>query len=216
MPPTVEEMTCSQLLKNDILELGYYQKFDGKHGKLALIGGKDCWKEIQDSVSAADLFVRTKLAKLEEKGYNPHDFSLPTLAEYETEIAKIPEYSDGLVLMTKWNWKSTDVQPGQELGLCLEQGQNTMASCWGLKKKADGNYEKKNNSYAINLALIPTGAQLSDYTDIGTYATPAFNGSWLCGDVMSCPKNEWQTVYCMRFLPKEQYATLADPRFTKG
>ncbi|MFN7342318.1 MAG: DUF6288 domain-containing protein, partial [bacterium] len=74
---------------------------NGKHGKLALIGGRDCWKEIQDSVSAADSFVRTKLAKLEEKGYNPHDFSLPTLAEYETEIAKIPEYSDGLILMTK-------------------------------------------------------------------------------------------------------------------
>ena len=83
------------------------------------------------------------------------------------------------------------MQPGQELGLCLEQGQNTMASCWGLKKNADGSYEKKNNSYQINMSLIPVGAQLSDYTDIGTYATPAFNGSWLCGNVMSCPKNEW-------------------------
>ena len=57
---------------------------------------------------------------------------------------------------------------------------------------------------------------MSDYTDVGSYATPAFNGSWLCGQVMSCPENDWKTVGCLRFMPKEEYATLADPRFTKG
>jgi len=130
--PSVEEMTCEQILKTDMLQLGYFQKFDGKHGKLALIGGRDCWKEIQDSVAAADSFVRTKLAKLEDKGYDLHGLSLPTLEEYESEIAKIPDYSDGLTLLTKWNWRGSDVQPGQELGLCLQQGEKTMASCWGF------------------------------------------------------------------------------------
>lgn len=125
--------------------------------------------------------MRTKLAKLEDKGYDLHGLSLPTLAEYESEIAKIPDYSDGLTLLTKWNWRSADVQPGQELGLCLQQGENTMASCWGFQKNLDGSYASKNNSYQINLNLVPEGAQLSDYTDVGSYATPAFNGSWLCG-----------------------------------
>lgn len=102
------------------------------------------------------------------------------------------------------------------MGLCLQQGENTLASCWGFKRNLDGTFAAKNNSYQINLALVSEGGQLSDHVDIGTYATPAFNGSWLCGQVMSCPETDWQTVGCLRFMPKEEYATLADPRFAKG
>lgn len=108
----VEQMTCDQILQNDVLEVGYFQKFDSKHGKLALIGGRDCWNEIKDAFNDADEFVRTKLSKLEEKNYDLHDMSLPTLAEYEEMTAKIPDYSDGMTLVTRWAWKDSQVPAG--------------------------------------------------------------------------------------------------------
>lgn len=108
----VEQMSCDQILQNDVLEIGYFQNFDNKHGKLALIGGRDCWTEIKDAFNDADQFLRTKLTKLEKNGYDLHGMSLPTLSEYEDMTAQIPDYSDGMTIVTRWAWKDSQVPPG--------------------------------------------------------------------------------------------------------
>lgn len=108
-PTSVEEMTCDQILKSDISQLGYFQSFDGSNGRVALIGGRDCWREIQDQVAMAESFVRSKLAKLEEKGYDLHGLNLPTLEEYNNMMTSIPNYSDGLALITRWSWRASDI-----------------------------------------------------------------------------------------------------------
>jgi hypothetical protein len=82
--------------------MGYYQSFDDNNGKVALISGRECWQEIQDGVLMADSFVRTKLAKLEDRGFDLHQMGLPSSAEYDQMVADIPNYSDGLTLITRW------------------------------------------------------------------------------------------------------------------
>ena len=97
--------------------------------------------------------MRTKLQALEDKDYDLHGMNLPTLAEYIEMVDKIPNYSDGMLLLTGWKWNKDDVQPGQEVGLCLQQGVG-FATCWGFKKNADGSFPKKNSSYSINLNMM--------------------------------------------------------------
>jgi len=38
--------------------------------------------------------------------------NLPTLAEYTEMVDKIPNYSDGMLLLSGWKWNKDDVQPG--------------------------------------------------------------------------------------------------------
>lgn len=59
-----------------------------------------------------------------------------------------------------------------------------------------------------------TDSKLSDYQDIGTFTTPAFEGSWMCSKVYEMKGRSG--AYCMRFMPKEEVATMADPRFKSG
>ena len=66
------------------------------------------------------------------------------------------------------------------------------------------------------MALTNEQTKFTDFEDISTFATPAFNGAWLCSKVQSCPENGWSTAGCLRFLPKEVHTTLADVRFTSG
>ena len=58
-----------------------------------------------------------------------------------------------------------------------------MGSCWSFKRNEDGSYANKNSSYLINLSMTNAETRFSDYEDIGSYATPAFDGSWLCSKV---------------------------------
>jgi len=210
----VAEMTCEQILKTDIAQIGYTKSFDGENGRIVLLGGRDCWKEITQAISDADSFIRTKLQKLEQKDYDMHGLSLPTYDEYVKMVDEIPNYSDGVLLLTAWKWKAADVQPGQGVGLCLQQGAGTYASCWGFNKKADGTFETKNDSYSLDLDAMPASARLADYENIGGYQTPAFNGSWLCSPVHEM--GECNHVACLRFVPKEEKASLTDPRYSTG
>lgn len=179
-----------------------------------LLGGRDCWKEITEAISDADSYIRTKLQKLEKKDYDMHGLSLPTYDEYVKMVDEIPDYTDGVLLLTAWKWKSADVQIGQEVGLCLQQGAGTYASCWSFNKRTDGNFEDRNDSYSLNLDAMPAQARLSDYQNIGGYQTPAFNGSWKCSPVREI--GECNQVACLRFIPKVEKATLTDPRYSTG
>jgi hypothetical protein len=201
-------------LKTDIAQIGYTKSFDGENGRIVLLGGRDCWKEITEAISDADSYIRTKLQKLEKKDYDMHGLSLPTYDEYVKMVDEIPDYSDGVLLLTAWKWKSADVQPGQEVGLCLQQGDGTYASCWGFNKNAVGTFDNKNESYSINLSAMPAQARLSDHQNIGVNQTPAFNGSWLCSPVHEM--GECNQVACLRFVPKVEKATLTDPRYSTG
>ena len=107
-------------------------------------------------------------------------------------------------------------QIGEGAGVCFEQGTNTKASCWGFAKDDNGVYTKKNQSYLIEMARMENGMRLSDHIDLGTTATAAFNGSWLCTSVIKMPQAEYNSVACLRFLPKQNIASLNDPRFAKG
>jgi hypothetical protein len=55
---------------------------------------------MKQAVYDADEFVRTKLQALEDKGYDLHGLSLPTYEEYTKMVDNIPNYSDGLMLLT--------------------------------------------------------------------------------------------------------------------
>jgi hypothetical protein len=101
--------------------------------------------------------------------------------------------------------------------MCLEQGENTQASCWGFTRNTDGTFSTKNNSYSIDLKHLSDFGKFSDYQDIGLYATAGFDGSWLCGEVMlTRPKEDHFYVGCLRFMPKEELASRVDPRFEIG
>jgi hypothetical protein len=43
---------------------------------------------------------------------------------------------------------------------------------------------------------------------------PAFNGGWLCGKVMAI--GNYDSVDCLRFMPKSEVASIQDPRFEPG
>ena len=122
-----------------------------------------------------------------------------------------------MLLFTKWEWNAKDVTTDSEVGMCISQGEKTLSSCWGFIKQEDGTFGT-NKSYQINLQTMPIDSRLSDNVDIGKNNTAAFNGSWLCSDVMtlSVDNTDWNSVACMRFLPKVEKATMNDPRFTKN
>jgi hypothetical protein len=210
---SMTDMTCEDILRTDLAQLGYSRSFDNKHGSVALIGGRACWSEITKGVKDADNFMRTKLQALEDKNYDLNGMNLPTLAEYVEMVDKIPNYSDGMLLLTGWKWNKDDVQPGQEVGLCLQQGVG-FATCWGFKKNADGSFPKKNSSYSINLDKMNEDSHLYDYQDIGTFGTPGFEGTWACSPVVEMGKKN--KVGCFRFMPKQEMSNIPDTRFTEG
>lgn len=129
----VSDMSCEDILKTDIAQIGYTKSFDEKCGRVVLIGGRDCWTEITQAVADADEYLRTKLQKMEDRGYDMESMGLPNYEEYVEMVDKIPDYSDGVMLLTGWKWRQEDVQPGQAVGLCLEQG-DSYASCWSFNK----------------------------------------------------------------------------------
>ena len=128
-----------------------------------LLGGKACWKEIIETLEDADEFVRGKLEAFDSAEINPHKFGLPTLEEYTDMIDKIPEYTDGYVVITEWKWPRHAVAPGEEAGLCLQQGAENFASCWSFKKNSNGWFEKKNESYLVDYSAFDIDTKLSDF-----------------------------------------------------
>lgn len=112
-------MSCDEILKTDIAKIGYTREFDDRHGKVVMIGGRDCWEEITQGVKDADEFMREKLGNLEARDYDLESMNLPTLDQYVEMVEKIPNYSDGMMLITGWEWKTDEVNAGQELAVCL-------------------------------------------------------------------------------------------------
>lgn len=215
-PTPVDNMTCSQILASDPAKIAFAQEFDAGRGHVGLLGGRNCWKEIVDELTEADQYLREKLTKLELEGNDMHSLSLPTLQEYTDMVAMLPDYTDGMLVFTKWEWNAKDVVADSEVGMCISQGENALASCWGLIRQEDG--YGPNQSYQINLNKMPIDSRLNDYPDIGRNVTAGFNGSWLCSPVLntSLDDADWNSVACLRFLPKLEKATINDPRFSKG
>lgn len=128
-----------------------------------LLGGEACWKELIETLEDADEFIRDKLDAFDNAEINPHNFGLPTIEEYADMIDKIPEYTDGYVVFTEWSWPKNAVAPGEEAGLCIQQGAENFASCWSFRKNINGWYEKKNESYLIDYSDFSIDTKLSDF-----------------------------------------------------
>ena len=201
-----DQLSCSEILQQDKAQIGYQTTFDNGNGTVLLIGGMACWKEIVDTLEDADEFVRDKLAAFDDAEINPHSFGLPTLEEYSDMIDKIPEYTDGYLLFSTWQWPRQAVAPGEQAGLCLQQGEDNYASCWAFQKNYDGWYDKANESYLVDYKTFTHDTKLSDFKDVGEDMCPAFNGGWLCGNVMELGAYDY--VDCMRFMPKADASSL--------
>lgn len=91
-----------------------------------------------------------------------------------------------------------------------------MATCWGFMKDHSGAYNNRNRSYLVDLNQIDQGSKLSAHENVGSYATPGFNGSWMCSKIFESPVEETDSAVCLRFLPKESFANMVDGRFGKG
>ena len=139
---------------------------------------------------------------------------LPDLETYKQMISMVADYTDGYLLTTSWGWRNDAVDDGEEVGLCVQQGEGDYASCWSYRKSSWGYYESTNASYLIDVATLNEESNLSDYQNIGEEVFPALYGGWLCSQVMEF--YDMARVDCMRFIPSEMTATQRDPRIRPG
>jgi archaellum component FlaC len=128
-------MTCQQIVKTDFDKIAEVRSFDGDFGKIGIVGGDKCWKDIVSSLTEADKFVRKQLAEYEKDGVDLNAISLPTLEEYEAMVNEIPDYTDGKIMIARWEWLAKDVSEGSDVGLCVGQDGSTSTSCWGFTKR---------------------------------------------------------------------------------
>jgi len=184
------------------------------------IGGKDCWKEIMDSVNQADEIISKTLQDLQPDDVDASEPSkLPfSYNEYAEMRDKVINYTDGHLMVTSWRWNSAAVTPGDSAGICIadtDPATGAYYSCWEYTMRQDTKeYDDEPKSYLVNPTTFNATSRLHDNKDLTNDIFPAMYGGWLCLPPTDMMENTY--VNCMRFLPKESESKPEDYMFRTG
>lgn len=213
--------------------------FDDDKGYIYLIGGDDCWQDVEDGIEeVVEAIVEgtattTTTAEEGECEYLSDDGecsdsdnsegSIDDSIEFSDWEDDWEDYTDGYMLVTKWKWNETDVAASESAGLCVSDGTN-YASCWTWKRNAlNDAWEDKHTSWLLPSDLITSTLVLEDYAAGASpsYVTsldlfPGIGGSWWCDSPNYDADAATFESTCFRFLPDESVSSSTDFRFQPG
>jgi hypothetical protein len=67
-------------------------------------------------------------------------------------------YSDGYLLGTIWQWKTTELNSGETKGMCIGQYSDppSYLSCWSVMRQVNGTKYESNHSYLVSPTTFAT------------------------------------------------------------
>ena len=203
---------CTEVLKGTVAN-SFASPFDEGNGKMYLVQAQDCW----DSVVAE---IDAKLAET-QVGLNVlKSLNLPTddVEKAIEEFEKTKQYSDGLMLLTSWQWDETLIaKDGGQIGTCYYQksstAQENAAQCWAYTYNKTTKKYDSGNFYEILQSKITSTTNLSDFEAVDFSKPAGTVGTW----IMTAPQVAFGTtkiVFAGKFNPKTSRSI--DPIFKPG
>lgn len=176
------------------------------NGQIYLVESSACWADVSGDIENQLAYAEIGIQALEALHY-PTD----AIREQMKGIEAVRDYSKGLMLFTSYQWDETELENGDQTGLCFYQksgkSSENSASCWAYTFSGNGSYSAK-DSYLVKPSSIGSNSTLEDFAPVDASLPSGTEGHWF----LSNPETAFEStkrVFAARFSPKSD--TRSDP-----
>lgn len=205
-----EYTNCLSVLAGET-NYGNITDFAQGNGQIYIVESKDCWADVSGDIENQLAYAEIGIQALEALHY-PTD----AIREQMKGIEAVRDYSSGVMLFTSYQWDESELENGDQIGLCFYQksgfASENSTSCWAYTYSGNGAYTAR-DSYLIKPSSIGSNSTLEDFQPVDASLPSGTEGHWF----LSTPETAFETtkkVFAARFSPKSDKR--ADPSIKVG